>query len=1033
MRCNLFLFFLLITEILCAQTNHRFKNWNAADGLNAGNCLSLLQDQQGYIWIGTTNGISGFSGTKFYQGTAGGDPALSGEIRDLTKDENGVIWAASFENGVIAIDNKKSGKGRVRVYNSGNTPGAPPPLSVNRLYDDNRGTLWIGTMASGLFRFDKRSGTFSRVNVDHPYSKFEMSIRSFYADSTGKLMVGIVNGLFIIDLKTNQINYPDIRFRQLTYTGPPTIRKICYWNKDTFAIATDRGAHFYIPSTQTVIPVFSLKDSSELKLTEYSDVLRFSSDELWFATMDKGILSINPYTRKYYYLHENTVIEETVPPATVNRFMRDKKGNIWVAHFQGLSLYSPSNQVFNNVHVDFYPDEPFLRHHVVAGDNGAMYYNKGEVVYTDIPDQRGMMSIIPEFRKARFIIRYPGHGIFYNSRKGFFVFDERTKKVKELALKAGTDSAKQQLLFSQLDDALFDTLNGRNIMWITGLETRSLYKYDPQTGELVSFKSSIYSDTSQKYYGPAYTRIAKDADNGLWLASEKKGIFYIPDREKDEGRNFFSNQPENNFPGNCVRDIFFDRKQRLWAAVWGIGLVKINWRNPSKLSYTVYGREQGLTQLHLSRIQDDAAGNLWISSDDGLFCFFPEEGSFRLYNRKNGLHNQSFDAGSAKSDEGMLCFSAGNNLVYFDPAKVSSNKPAGKLIWQNVSTSDRVQSITGQHVLQLAAGENSFSISFNLLDFEIAEGHRFRYKLEGYDKEWQSIQDEFVVQYRNVPGGDYTFRIELMDESNIPESMFLQLSVGKFFYQQVWFRVVMFVFAILLIIGAIHLYTRRRLAVQHARFEREKAVEMERLRISSELHDDLGGGLSTIHLMTEMMRSPGFVERNEHFLSSISEKSQELVQNINEIVWSLNHNNDDLAGLLAYIRQYAVKYLDEAGILLEYNQPTAILSKEITGNVRRHLFLIVKEALHNIVKHANASRVVIDIETDHMLKISICDNGKGLTEKKDAHGSGNGLRNIRSRAHAIGGSIVLVNGQGTMVVLEMPLPSQHNKSTISQS
>src|SRR5262249_45451149 len=137
----------------------------------------------------------------------------------------------------------------------------------------------------------------------------------------------------------------------------------------------------------------------------------------------------------------------------------------------------------------------------------------------------------------------------------------------------------------------------------------------------------------------------------------------------------------------------------------------------------------------------------------------------------------------------------------------------------------------------------------------------------------------------------------------------LSVFARKYFYQETWFRVLALVLALAAIIGAARYYTIRKLKQQRIQFEKQKAIESERLRISSDLHDDLGGGLSTIHLMTEMMRTPGMTTNNEKYLQNISEKSQELVQSMNEIVWSLNNNNDNLPGMISYIREYAGKYL----------------------------------------------------------------------------------------------------------------------------
>ena len=208
--------------------------------------------------------------------------------------------------------------------------------------------------------------------------------------------------------------------------------------------------------------------------------------------------------------------------------------------------------------------------------------------------------------------------------------------------------------------------------------------------------------------------------------------------------------------------------------------------------------------------------------------------------------------------------------------------------------------------------------------------------------------------------------------------------------------------------------------------EKHNLLLEERTRIGRELHDDLGGGLSTIRLMTEMIKDPQF-GLNGTYLDNISSKSKELIQNMNEIVWSLNTTNDNIAGMIVYIRQYAGTFLDDAKINLHFNQPANIPSIEVDGHTRRHIFLLVKEALHNIVKHAGADKVEINISVENHFIISIADNGKGINAAQKEF-SGNGLRNMQQRINTLKGSMQILDQEGTTLIFSIPLSSLYNKS-----
>ncbi|MCC6289405.1 MAG: tetratricopeptide repeat protein [Chitinophagaceae bacterium] len=234
--------------------------------------------------------------------------------------------------------------------------------------------------------------------------------------------------------------------------------------------------------------------------------------------------------------------------------------------------------------------------------------------------------------------------------------------------------------------------------------------------------------------------------------------------------------------------------------------------------------------------------------------------------------------------------------------------------------------------------------------------------------------------------------------------------------------IILFSGAGILLIAAL-LFNRYKLKKE---LEKHDLLLEERTRIGKELHDDLGGGLSTIRLMTEMIKDPLF-GMNGTYLDNISFKSRELIQNMNEIVWSLNNSNDNIAGMIAYMRQYAGTFLEDASIHLSFHEPQTIPAAEVDGHTRRHIFLVVKEALHNIVKHSGANEVKIHISIDDHFTVSIADNGKGISDVQKG-GSGNGLRNMKQRIAALQGRFQIIQQEGTTLIFSIPRTSLYNKS-----
>lgn len=198
-----------------------------------------------------------------------------------------------------------------------------------------------------------------------------------------------------------------------------------------------------------------------------------------------------------------------------------------------------------------------------------------------------------------------------------------------------------------------------------------------------------------------------------------------------------------------------------------------------------------------------------------------------------------------------------------------------------------------------------------------------------------------------------------------------------------------------------------------------KAQQSERERISADMHDELGSGMTAIRLMSEIARNK-MKENTPVEIHKISQSADEVLNKMNAIIWSMNSGNDTLDNLLSYIRSYSLEYLDNTNIDCKVEIPDEIPDKEITGDKRRNVFLCVKETLNNMLKHSGATAVSIKVELNHSLKIQIADNGKGI-DMENLRRFGNGLKNINRRMESIGGSFRIENNNGTVTTLELPI------------
>ncbi len=198
-----------------------------------------------------------------------------------------------------------------------------------------------------------------------------------------------------------------------------------------------------------------------------------------------------------------------------------------------------------------------------------------------------------------------------------------------------------------------------------------------------------------------------------------------------------------------------------------------------------------------------------------------------------------------------------------------------------------------------------------------------------------------------------------------------------------------------------------------------KAQQEERQRISADMHDELGSGMTAIRLMSEIARNK-MKENTPVEIDKISFSANDVLNKMNAIIWSMNSGNDTVDNLISYIRSYALEYFDGTPINCKVITPENIPDKELTGDKRRNVFLSIKETLNNALKHSSGTDIKILIEANHVLRIIISDNGKGI-DMENLRQFGNGLKNIGRRMESIGGTFKIENNNGTVTTLELPL------------
>jgi signal transduction histidine kinase len=386
-------------------------------------------------------------------------------------------------------------------------------------------------------------------------------------------------------------------------------------------------------------------------------------------------------------------------------------------------------------------------------------------------------------------------------------------------------------------------------------------------------------------------------------------------------------------------------------------------------------------------------------------------------------------------------------VAIVNPHEITTNNVVPPVIIEAISADGEVLGPSSGEVaknghegsLQIPPGKRRFEIQYTGLSFTAPGKVRFRHRLGGLEAEWQEAGTKRVAEYRFLKPGDYRFQVIACNNDNVWNNTGATFSftVLPFFWQTTWFQS-----ASVLVLGAmfataIFLASRRRLRASLDRLERQQGIERERARIARDIHDDLGASLTRINMLSQSVRSELDASHQAAAdVDSIHTTARELTRAMDEIVWAVNPKHDTLDSLVSYLGPYPQSFLNGAGLRCRLDIPLNLPPATLTAEARHNLFLTLKEALNNVVRHAQASEVRISLAlSPRQFELVVDDNGCGfdpvLSKSNQAEAGperiagGNGLSNMQRRLEEIGGHCSWESspGHGTRVELKVPFPT----------
>jgi signal transduction histidine kinase len=573
--------------------------------------------------------------------------------------------------------------------------------------------------------------------------------------------------------------------------------------------------------------------------------------------------------------------------------------------------------------------------------------------------------------------------------------------------------------------SLFEGQQGE--VWIGTIA--GLYRYE--VGKIT------WSAGKERLVLPDVRAIAQTADGTIWFGMSGGGLGSI---NKEGVLKQF--RKKDGLGSDFVISLHAGTDGTLWIGTSDNGICRLK-----QGKFTTISTEQGLPSRLISQIVDDGGGNLWMGSHRGILraskadlnqCADRVLSKIKclVYGKAEGLTSLicsgGFQPGACQTADRQLWFPTSKGLAIIDPANVTPNAAPPPVIIEDLRLDGESINLPAQSAryssfahsnshsspLRIPAGRHRFEFQYTALSFAAPDKVRFKYELEGLEKEWTDAGIKRVAQYSYLPPNDYHFRVKACNNDEVWNETGAELAftVLPLYWQTWWFRALsIFAGAGMLGMGVVWL-TRRRIHHRLDQVERQRAVERERARIARDIHDDLGASLTRITMLSQGVRSELAAEpQTAADVDQIYTIARELTRSLDEIVWAVNPKHDTLDSLVTYLGRFAQHFLSAAAIRCRLDVPLHLPAWALTAEIRHNVFLAFKEALHNVIKHARASEVRISMQMlPKGFVLLISDNGCGfdlrlLLDRKPLAtdgirlASGNGLINMQKRLDEVGG------------------------------
>jgi ligand-binding sensor domain-containing protein/two-component sensor histidine kinase len=975
--------------------------YSTADGLAHHHVSRIRRDSRGFLWFCTDDGLSNWDGYEFKTYTMS-DGLPHAHIDDLLETRRGEYWIAT--DGGLAHFQPERRSAPFTIYFPGSSSVS---RAVNVLLEDTDGTILVGT-AGGLYRLEERvSGVHIKAEeVGFPARERDGAlVTSLLLTQAGDVWAGAGSGIYQ--------RLRDGNWRRFsTSNGLPAnfINELREDPEGHIWAGTRGGGLLQLAAdvdTSRSIVARLFTNADGLPNNDVRDFLMLKNGHMWVGT--RGGLA-EAYLRSPSTTRFRThSIVEGLADQSVYGFAEDTGGNLWLATAQAGAIRLSREGLHTYGDADgFQPQEA---NQIITTRDGHVCIINGDRsrrLLQCFDGERFSGTPVPPFDFGfewhQFALQDHVGRWWFATERGAWRMSRSTGPVPIRTTEFISAFPITKGVWHVYEDS-------RGVIWLAEetADAAAVVTWNPATRATKVLWHGLSLSGVRR---TAPSCFVEDGQGQVWVGLSGEGGLL-----RWSGDHVDAFGPTEGVPAGEITDLYADRSNRLWIASSEGGLGQMGDLNAAHPHIRTYSRMTGLSSNEIWCITEDQAGRIYAGTGRGVDALDPAADQVVHYTADDGLIPGPVRACVA-DPAGDLWFVTNRGVSRLTPAQALPQALPHVLIkgFRISGGENAVSQLGAEQVgpIELGSLHNQVAIDFLGMDSRLRGDLRYQYRLLGADTNWSKPAVERNVTFASLAPGQYRFEVRAIDAyGRVSSSATAEFAISPRLWQRWWLRLA-------LAIGtAAVLYW-----LHHYRTLHLLELEKVRTRIATDLHDDIGSGLSQIAVLAEVARrrvnsgTPDLLAE----LRDIGSVSRELADSMSDIVWSVNPRRDHLSDLAQRMRRFSTDMLACGDVDFRFDAFTPERPIRIDADIRREIYLIFKEAVNNVARHSHCTRVGIAVAVDHhRLDLQIEDNGKGLCERSQE--TGNGIRSMTERARRIGAHIEISSGEegGVRVVLQVPV------------